>query len=250
MPYWEALGRIAIAKEDELSSDRITQFLNYSGVDAAMSFDSETSLYYISVPEDQADTARRLLEEYDNNRVSRRDRLLSAPRVLHEPVFVREEDRFKDTTSAAVAFLMAGAVIFVVSLTQCVYIGAVKKNPLSASDIIQMWLGMCCLGFGIYTMRRAHTMRSQIIEEDRFITQVIEWFVSTYTAAQLDECIRAAQDSPYQTLDERKKLRMQLIGDYLDREIVLTNVNWHDYLAQEIYVSIFEKPKLKAGPLS
>lgn len=247
MPYWEALGRIAIAKEDQATSDRITQFLNYSGVDAAISYDSETSMYYISVPSEQADAARRLLDSFEDSRLSKKDHLLCAPRVLHEPVFVSEEDRFKDTTSAAMAFLVSGAVIFVASISRCLFY-VHDSRELTSSDIILLWLGICFLGFGIYTMNRARTIRSQIIEEDRFITEIIEWFVSTYTAAQLDECIRAACDSPYSTIEERRTRRIQLIEDYIDREISLKNVNWRDYLTQEIYVSIFEKPKIKASP--
>ena len=110
---------------------------------------------------------------------------------------------------------------------------------------MQVWVGLGFLAFGIYMMQKARKLKEQIIAEDRFITRVIEWFVSTYTADMLDESIRAASGSPYSTLKERKKKRMQLIEDYLDREISIKSPEWCEYLTAEIYVSIFEKPKIR-----
>jgi hypothetical protein len=94
-------------------------------------------------------------------------------------------------------------------------------------------------------MYRARGLKEQIIAEDNFITKVIEWFVSTYTADMLDESIRAAGGSPCSTLEERRRRRLCLIEDYLDREISIKSPEWYEYLTKEIYVSIFEKPKIR-----
>jgi len=245
MPYWEALGRTAIAKEDQRTSHRITQYLNYSGVDAAMSYDNDTSFFFISVPTDQAEDARKLLDEFAHRGVSNGQHMFAAPKVIHEPVFLRDEDRFKDTTSAAAGFLAAGSLTFIAACANCLFTGIYRNNRLTTSDIMQLCVGLGFLAFGIYIIIKAHKLKDQIIAEDRFITGVIEWFVSTYTADMLDESIRAASDSPYSTLEERRKKRMQLIEDYLDREISLKSPEWCDYLTHEIYVSIFEKPKIR-----
>jgi hypothetical protein len=245
MPYWEALGRTAIAKEDQRTSDQLTQYLNYSGIDAAMSYENDTSVFFISVPTEQADDARKLLDEYARRGTAGRQNMLSAPRVLHEPVFLREEDRFKDTTSAAAGFLAAGTLTFVAACANCLFVGVYHNNRLSASDITQIWVGLGFLSFGIYMMYRARGLKEQIIAEDNFITKVIEWFVSTYTADMLDESIRAAGGSPCSTLEERRRRRLCLIEDYLDREISIKSPEWYEYLTKEIYVSIFEKPKIR-----
>ena len=50
MPYWDMLGRTLIAKVNEETASRITQYLTYSGLDATISSLEETGLFAITVP--------------------------------------------------------------------------------------------------------------------------------------------------------------------------------------------------------
>ena len=65
MPYWEVLGRTAVTQGTQETADRITQFLTYSGVDATISFDEERSVYIVSVPQEQADLAEKLIKNFE-----------------------------------------------------------------------------------------------------------------------------------------------------------------------------------------
>ena len=69
MPYWEVLGRTAVTQGTQETADRITQFLTYSGVDAAISFDEERSVYIVSVPQAQANLAEKLIKNDINDQM-------------------------------------------------------------------------------------------------------------------------------------------------------------------------------------
>ena len=94
-------------------------------------------------------------------------------------------------------------------------------------------------------MIRTRLLKRQILEESQYTQKVQEWFVSTYTAEQIDSCIRAVTDSPYTSAAELVNQRITLIRNYLDREYDFQEEAWLNYLTREIYISIYEKPMLR-----
>ena len=248
MPYWEVLGRTAVTQGTQETADRITQFLTYSGVDATISFDEERSVYIVSVPQEQADLAEKLIKNFEEIKQAPEREAESAPPesfLSRSPVFVRAEERFKNTTNSAYTFLTAGSFVFLLALIRCVMVFLKYRQDSAEACLLDLGMGTVFMSFGVYTLHKANEIRDKIKEENVFLTEAIEWFVSTYSAMQLDETIQAAADeNTWLPFEECYFLRRSLIHCYILREYDKIDPSCADYLTDEIYVSIFEKPKL------
>ncbi len=247
MPYWEALGRTAVARDTQESADRLTQFLTYSGVDAAISFDGEHGVYIVSVPQEQAEFAKKLVQNYEKEKQAPKREAETAPPesfLTHSPVFVRAEDRYRNTTGSAYALLTAGSFVFLLALIRFTMVMLQYREDSPQTCLLDLGMGTLFMSFGIYTLHKAHEIREKVQEENAFLTEAIEWFVSTYSSFQLDDAIAAAKDEAWLPLEERYFLRRDLIRSYILREYDKIDPLCADYLTDEIYVSIFEKPKL------
>lgn len=250
MPYCEMLGRIIVARESEAASEKIIEYLTHSGIDATLSRDPEKDLYIVSVPKAQQETAEKLMNryrEYEEADPDREDTYLS-DFLIRSPVFVRAEDRFKDTTSSAIAFITAGGIILVVALVHCVIVLRTVQVAAYGSRFFELGLGVLFVSYGVYTMHKANEIKSMIEAENAFTTTVIEWFASTYSAWQLDDTILAASDGTRLTMEEKYFSRKDLIRSYISREFCIDDPAYLEYLAEETYISIFEKPKLSLKP--
>ncbi|WP_434309298.1 hypothetical protein [Hominifimenecus sp. rT4P-3] len=252
MPYWEVLGRTAVTQGTLETADKITQFLTYSGVDAAISFDEERSVYIVSVPQKQAELAEKLIHHYEEMKQTPEREAESAPPesfLSRSPVFVQAEDRCKNTTHSAYAFLTAGSFVFLLALIRCVMVFLKYRQDSTEACLLDLGMGTVFMSFGVYTLHKANELREKIKEENEFLTEAIEWFVSTYSASQLDETIQAAFEvKAWLPYEENYFLRRSLIRSYIVREYDKIDPSCADYLTDEIYVSIFEKPKLGQKP--
>ena len=247
MPYWEALGRTAVAQGTQESADRLTQFLTYSGVDATISYDQEHAVYVVSVPQEQADLAEKIIQCYEKKKTEPRREADCAPPesfLSRAPVFVCAEERYRNTTCSAYALLTAGAFVFLLALIRFAMVMLRYRQDSAPACLLDLCMGSVFMGFGIQTLRKAQAIQEKIAEENAFFTEAIEWFVSTYSSFQLDNTIAAATDEAWLPLEERYFLRRDLIRSYILREYDKIDPLCADYLTDEIYVSIFEKPKL------
>lgn len=246
MPYWEMLGRAVVALESESASEEITRILTYSGLDATVALDSESGQYNVTVPLSQEDAAKKLLESYrqqENDSFSTESvPVTDAPPI--SPVRARDEDILKNTTNSALIFLIAGGMVFITALLHCTLVALEYRNDSPRGCVIELSLGAIFLGFGLYTMHKAREIKAKIEAENQFTTRVIEWCLSTYPSAQLDNTIRAATEGARLTARERYFLRKDLLRCYIIREFNVTDLPYLEYLAEETYVSIFEKQKL------
>lgn len=250
MPYCEMLGRIVIARESEATSEKIIEYLTHAGIDATLSRDPEKDLYVVSVPKAQQETAERLMvkyREYEESDPDKEDLYLSSF-LIHSPVFVRAEDRFKDTTSSAIAFITAGGIILLIALVHCVVILRTVGYAAYGGRFFELGLGILFVSYGVHTMHKAEEIKDLIEAENAFTTTVIEWCTSTYSAWQLDDTILAASDGRRLTMEEKYFSRKDLIRSYISREFCIDDLAYLEYLAEETYVSIFEKPKLSLKP--
>jgi len=245
MPYWEMLGRVVVARESESVSDRITQYLTYSGIDATVSYEQDQDLYVVSVPKDQEETTRKLMNLFRENGLphAKEDSHLDGF-LMHSPIFVRAEDKFKDTTSSAVAFIVAGSFVFILAVINCTLAALEYNDDTYQTCLIQLGFGSTFLFFGFYTLHKANAIKAKIEEENAFITQVIEWCVSTYPSIQLDNSILAAEGNQPLSMEERYFRRKELIRCYISREYDIQDIAYLEYLTEETYISIFEKQKL------
>ena len=246
MPYWEMLGRYVVARGSEADSERIIQYLTYSGLDATMAYDQEHELYVVSVPREQQQAAEKIMntlrasEEPDPEV----EEAYVSSTLIHSPAFVRAEDKFKDTTSSAIAFIAAGSIVFLMALAHCSLVVLNYRSGSPVSCLVIVGLGSVFLYYGIITMQKANDIKGKIEAENEFTTQVIEWCVSTYPSVQLDNVIRASEDGMPATLEERYFRRKDLIRCYILREFSVEDPSYLEYLAEETYISIFEKQKL------
>ena len=228
MPYWEVLGRTAVTQGTQETADRITQFLTYSGVDATISFDEERSVYIVSVPQEQADLAEKLIKNFEEMEQAPEREAESAPPesfLSRSPVFVRAEERFKNTTNSAYAFLTAGSFVFLLALIRCVMVFLKYRQDSAEACLLDLGMGTVFMSFGVYTLHKANEIRDKIKEENVFLTEAIEWFVSTYSAIQLDETIQAAADeNTWLPFEERYFLRRSLI--FVEIRVVGTAALW------------------------
>ncbi len=247
MPYWEALGRKAVSQGTQESADRLTQFLTYSGVDATISFDQEHAVYVVSVPQDQAGLAEKYMQAYQKKQEEPPREADCAPPesfLSHAPVFVKAEDRYRNTTGSAYALLTAGSFVFLLAILRFTMVMLRYRQDSAQACLLDLCMGSIFMSFGIHTLRKAQEIQGKITEENAFLTEAIEWFVSTYSSFQLDNTIAAATDDAWLPREERYFLRRDLIRSYILREYDKIDPLCADYLTDEIYVSIFEKPKL------
>ena len=120
--YWNTLGRVLIARETSEGAERMCEYLTYSGVDATVSLDEESSLYVVTVPKDQAQEAAILIDRLTLRYVTED----AATRAYREnipvfPAFERSGFRFQyQSRTAFVLFGLSGLAILATLIVKTV----------------------------------------------------------------------------------------------------------------------------------
>lgn len=230
---------ILISDEAERIS-RINEFLTYSGIDAESTFDEESDIFQLAVPDSQYEKASALLKIFldqepdDNENESESDNTVSH-------VFVGSEEKYKDHSSSAFSFLIVGILVILMLILSAVDI---LPLPLTWSEQPIMFLALCvisaiCLIIGAASFKKANAYKIQINEENTLESSIIKWFTETYTGEQLDHTIEAAEGSiPKEEILCLK--RFDLIHDYLLREYSSLEENHADSLSETIYQKLYE----------
>lgn len=243
-----------IAAEAPLA-ERIVEFLSYSGMDVHMDFDQEADLFSLTIPENQYEKSVKLM------------RVLLANEMLHsmedeqrsrqfdsEPVrvHIKASDKYTDTSSSALSFLLVGTFLMtVLLLTTSNIIRISFWGPARMlADIVLTAMGCSFLCIGLLSWRKAMSLETKIQEEDQFNESVYQWFLSTYTGEQIDQSADAQMDQDVALNPEKQYTiisdeirclkRMDVIREYLKREYRQLDNGYVEYLCEELYRQVFE----------
>ncbi|MDD6212520.1 MAG: hypothetical protein PUB22_05185 [Clostridiales bacterium] len=241
MPYWDMLGRTLIAKVNEETASRITQYLTYSGLDATISSLEETGLFAITVPAEQANTAEKLLDIMQQNEMKDDDRAeyYRANFLERSPSFIPSEEKFRYSTNSSIAYLCAGAIVLLMALIHFfLVIFRIKTGPI-IDCLVELILGSIFMIFGLTTHQKVRFLESSIQEENSFTNQIVRWCTTFYPAEHLDKCIDAASDNQHISDEDRFFLRRELIQDYILREYDISDEAYLDYLTDLIYKKLY-----------
>lgn len=232
---------VLISGESEQIS-RISEFLTYSGIEAKNTFNEEADIFQLSVPDSQYEKASALLNIYleQENDIASEDteEKRSAP-VSH--AFIGSEQKYKDNSSSAFAFLSVGILVILVLVLSALN---TLPFPLTWKEQPVMFLALCIVSavfliIGALSFKKAGTYKIQMDEENTLENCVVKWFTGTYTGAQLDQTIEAEEGS----LPKAEILclkRFELIHNYLMREYPSLEENHADSLSEIIYQKLYE----------
>ena len=256
MDYWETLGRVVIARETSEGAERMCEYLTYSGVDATVSLEQDSTLYVVTVPKDQARDAAILIDRLTLRYVTED----AATRAYKEnisafPAFERSGSRFKyQSKTAFILFGLSGLAILVTVIQSAFFIPG-HQTTLSIGAWITLGISLGLIAAGYSVLKQAEQSRERVSAENAFTLHVMEWFISTYTAIHIDYTISAANGGADLKLDELKRQRKDLIRSYVTREFSIEDAEYLNYLVGEIYAAVFEKTRtvqkaVHAGRLS
>ncbi len=256
MEYWNTLGRVVIARETSEGAERMCEYLTYSGVDATVSLDADSSLYVVTVPKEKARDAAILIDRLTLRYVTEDP----AARAYKEnissfPAFERSGSRFRyQSRTAFILFGLSGFVILVTLIQSAFFIPG-QPTHLSVFAWITLGISLALIFAGYFVLKQAELSRERLAAENAFTLHVMEWFISTYTPLHIDYTINAADGGQNLKLDELKDRRKDLIRSYVTREFSIEDPEYLNYLIDELYASVFEKTRtvqkaVNAGRLS
>lgn len=237
-PTEEAMS-ILISDESERIS-RILEFLTYSGIDAKSVFDEESDIFQLAVPDSQYSKAASLLKIYMEQEPEE-ELPEEEPAEQGIRTFVGSEEKYKENSSSAMSFLVVGALVIIVLVLASL---DVLPLPITWGEQPIMFLVLCCISvafliIGVVSLKKANVYKAKMNEETTMETDIIKWFVDTYTGAQLDHTIEAEEGSiPKEEILCLK--RLALIRDYLLREYPSLEENHADSLGETIYQKLYE----------
>lgn len=236
-------------------AERIVEFLSYSGMDVHMDFDQEADLFSLTVPENQYEKSVKLMRVMLANEVmhsmedERRGRQFDAEPVR---IHVKASDKYTDTSSSAISFLLVGTLLMAVLLLTSFDIIRISflGQARTLTDILLTAISVTFLFIGLLSWRKALLLETEIQEEDQFNESVYQWFLSTYTGDQIDQTADAEMDQDVAMNPEKQYTiisdeirclkRMDVIREYLKREYRQLDNGYVEYLCEELYQKVFE----------
>ena len=159
------------------------------------------------------------------------------PRIAQ--VYVTNAQKYDDLKSSAAAFFLIGGVMAVGSVL-C-WLGFIKLPFAGSSQILSQSvttvLGLVFLYIGFKSDKSAKAIHAQIGEEEMVTGQLIEWFIGSYSADELDQ--RIVREYGELSPEEHSLKRFSLIEDILITNHDITNQSYVDSLVDEIYGEVF-----------
>lgn len=99
-------------------------------------------------------------------------------------------------------------------------------------------MGIGSIAVAVNSYRSAKAVQSQIEEENTATKQLIEWFITSYTADSLD---RQLSDELGELGPEELSLkRFELIQDIIITNHDITDQSYVDSISEDIYSKLFE----------
>ena len=241
MTYWDAIGRAIAALEPLDEANRIADFLNRSGLSATVSTDPDSDLYAVLVPKDEEYASVGFMETYRK----RRTEMMNAESEYRShvlspsPDIVPSEEKFRYETNSSVAFMLAGAVIFIMAVIHFFFILRRAVPGVVADCIPELIFGSVFLVFGMSSQQKVKMLRTAILQENAFNDRIVNWCTTTYSAEHIDKVIDAAGYEEDLTDAEMASLRRTLLKDYILREYDITDNAYLDYLVDLVYKRLY-----------
>lgn len=244
MTYWDALGRSLAAEDTKMRADYIADYLSCAGLDASVSLSPEGDLYAVTVPADQQMTADRLMQSYyaKQARVENKSMNESYYRehcLAQQPDFMPQEEKFRTDTHSSMFYTVCGAIVFVLAIVHFfLAFGHHTPEDLRAC-VLELMLACIFILFGLSTQQKVRILQDRILEENAFTDGIIRWCTNTYSAEQIDNCIRAACEESDLSPECLSVKRRDLIQDYILREYNISDKAYLDYVTDTIYKKFY-----------
>lgn len=155
-------------------------------------------------------------------------------------VYVSGRQRCEDLRSSSSAFLMVGgaAIVFAaVCWTGIINLPMAGGSKIFFQSVITL-IGLACLVVSFKTRSSLAAALKQAEAEEKRTEELIAWFTSTWTGAQLDEEMK--KEDPGLTGEELELKRFELIQDRLITGQDLPDQAYADALSEDIYHKLYE----------
>lgn len=157
-------------------------------------------------------------------------------------IYVSSSDKYTDLNSSGSSLLITGCfllILLIIDLSRIIKLPVSDSSRILTDTIIGIMATGCLLG-SHYTFKKANLARAHIVYENRARQQIINWFLSTYTASHIDNMISAADPSALHSMEIHSLKRLDMIMAYLSREYSREDESYLEDLCEEIYQILFE----------
>lgn len=142
--------------------------------------------------------------------------------------------------SSAFAFLVVGALVLI---AMGLSLAGILKLPFYGNakilvHTVMITVGVLFLIVGFVSRKNAKILKETIGEDESRTTKILDWFLSTYKAAQIEETIDAQEEISSEEIRSLK--RMDIIHEYLVRQYQIEDESYLDLLCEEIYQKLYE----------
>ena len=161
----------------------------------------------------------------------------------HSGVYVSSKDKYEDLSSSGSSLLIIGlilAVVLVIDLSRVIKLPMGSASRLLTDSVLGM-ISVACLAGSHSTFKKANQIKAMISFEQKQRRQIVNWCISTYSAAQIDKMIDAAEASLPDSMEILCLKRMDMIKSYLIREYHIDNEPYLEDLCEEIFQKTFER---------
>ncbi len=159
---------------------------------------------------------------------------LAKKSYVHPGVYVDAAQKYEDMKSSASAFYLVGGITAA---------GAVLcwLNVLPLPIVAKAALTLIAAGSLVVAGKTTHSAKAflpEVAKEKEKTQSIIQWFLDTYTGADLDNVI--GTDAQSLSSEELSLKRYELIQDYLITSHDLPDQTYVDVLSEEIYGKLYD----------
>lgn len=158
-------------------------------------------------------------------------------------VYISSSDKYNDLNSSGASLLIAGCFLLIllfIDLSRVVRLPVSNSSRVLTDTVIGIMAAGCLL-VSHYTFKKANLARTHIFYENRARQQIINWFLSTYTASHIDTIISAANPFEPYSMETQALKRMELIIAYIIRDFPHEDEAYLEDLCEELYQILFEE---------
>jgi len=153
--------------------------------------------------------------------------------------YVNKEQRYEDMSSSASAFFIVGGVLAVVAVLS---FAGIINLPMAGvmKYVFQGLLVLMAAGsfaVAVSSKKSAAVLKNQAADEQKETEEIIQWFLKTYSGADLDDQLR--MEDPELSDEELSLKRFELIQDYLVTSRDLPDQSYVDALCDMIYNRLY-----------
>lgn len=153
---------------------------------------------------------------------------------VHPGVYVDAAQKYEDMKSSASAFYLVGGLTAAGSVLCWL-------NVLPLPIVAKAALTLIAAGSLVVAVKTTHSAKAflpEIAKEKERTQSIIQWFLDTYTGADLDNAI--GTDAQSLSSEEVSLKRYELIQDYLITNHDLPDQTYVDALSEEIYGKLYD----------